>query len=69
MKLSFLEAGCIFCTVFRKPASTAPSTVGRELGHVAQFCLALLSSVGQARGKQKRASRFSLQHPSPVQAA
>lgn len=55
--------------VFRKPASAAPCTAGRELGPVSPFCLALLSGVGQARGKQKRASRFLIQDPSPVRAA
>lgn len=39
--------------VFRKPASTTPSTVGWELGHVFSFLPAVLSTVGQARGKQK----------------
>lgn len=53
----------------QKPASTAPCTAGRELGPVSPFCLALLSGVGQARGKQKRASRFLIQDPSPVRAA
>lgn len=64
MKLNFLETGCTFCMVFRKPASTAPYTAGRELGHVSPFCLALLSGVGQARGKKKRASQFLIQDPS-----
>lgn len=64
-KLIFLEAGGTFCTVVRKSAPT----VGREPGRVSPCHLALLSDMGQARGKQKRASQFVFQDPSPVQAA
>lgn len=43
-KLNFLELGCTFCMVFRKPVSTAPHAVGGELGHVSREAPALSCS-------------------------
>lgn len=52
----------------QKTSLHSPFTAGRELALCLHFVL-LCSPVGQARGKQKRASRFLIQDPSRVRAA
>lgn len=51
-KFSFLEPGCTFRMVFRKPASTTPSTVGWSWGMCFRFFL--LCSPRWARPEESR---------------